>query len=152
MGLLLIERLLWPPLLKDWGPRLREAGRFFYLGILMIRRWEMWMNFSIPCILIYLTLSKESAWFGNCRRRGISTFAPFMTSFEVPCLLLFLGKVFRSLRPLCTSLSLFGLQLGRRFLQGTLCDVEALIWLTGVLCSLQWGVGESFASPLWKSL
>ena len=32
MGLLLIERLLWPPLLKDWGPRLREAGRFFYLG------------------------------------------------------------------------------------------------------------------------
>ena len=58
---------------------------------------------------------------------------------KVPCLLYFLGKVFGRLRLLRTSLSLFGLQLGRRFLQGTFCDVEALILLTGALCVVVMG-------------
>ena len=53
--------------------------------------------------------------------------------------LLFLGKVFGRLRPLRTSLSLFGLLLGRRFLQGTLCGAEALSWLIGVLCVVAMG-------------
>ena len=139
MGLLLIERHLWPCLSNGWGSRLGEAGRFFYLGIQMIGRWELWMNSFIPWVLIYLNLSKETVWYGNCRRRGILTSARSTISFEVPCLLSFLGKVFRRLRLLRTSLSLFGLQLGRRFLQGIFYDVEASILLTGALCVVAMG-------------
>ena len=58
-----------------------------------------------------------------------------MISFEVPCLLSFLGKVFGRLRLLRTSLSLFGLHLGKRFLQGIFCGVEASILLIGALCA-----------------
>ena len=66
-------------------------------------------------------------------------FARSMISFDVPCLLSFLGKVFGRLRLLCTSPSLFGLQLGKRFLQGTFCGVEALILLIGVFCAAVMG-------------
>ena len=64
----------------------------------------------------------------------ILTSALSMISFKVPCLLSFLGKVFERLRLLRTSLSLFGLQLGKRFSQGIICGIEALILLTGALC------------------
>ena len=37
------------------------------------------------------------------------------------------------------SLSLLGLQLERRFLQGTFCGVEVLILLTGALCDVVMG-------------
>ena len=53
---------------------------------------------------------------------------------KITCLLSFLGKVFGRLRLLRASLSLFGLQLGIRFLQATICGVEALILLIGALC------------------
>ena len=53
---------------------------------------------------------------------------------KITCLLSFLGKVFGRLRLLCASLSLFGLQLGIRFLQAIICGVEALILLIGALC------------------
>ena len=66
-------------------------------------------------------------------------FACSMISFVVPCLLSFLGKVFGRLRLRCMSLSLFGLQLGKRFLQGTFCGVEALILLFGVFCVVVMG-------------
>ena len=66
-------------------------------------------------------------------------FARSMTSFDVPCLLSFLGKVFGRLGLLRTSPSLFGLQLGKRFLQGTFCGVEASILLTGALCAAVMG-------------
>ena len=66
-------------------------------------------------------------------------FARSMISFNVPYLLSFLGKVFGRLRLLCTSLSLFGLQLGKRFLQGTFYGVEALILLIGVFCAVVMG-------------
>ena len=47
-------------------------------------------------------------------------------------------------------LSLLGPQFGIRFLQATICRVEGLILLIGVLCV---GVnGGSFAISLWKSL
>ena len=59
-----------------------------------------------------------------------------MISFDVSCLLSFLGKVFERLRLLRTSPSLFGLQLGKRFLQGTFCGVEALILLIGIFCAI----------------
>ena len=61
-------------------------------------------------------------------------FVRSMISFDVPCLLFSLGKVFGRLRLRRMSLSLFGLQLGRRFLQGTFYGVEALILLIGVSC------------------
>ena len=61
-------------------------------------------------------------------------FVRSMISFDVPCLLFSLGKVFERLRLRRMSLSLFGLQLGRRFLQGTFYGVEALILLIGVSC------------------
>ena len=67
------------------------------------------------------------------------TSARSMISFEVPCLLSFLGKVFGRLRFLRTSLSLFGLQLGKRFLQGISCGVEASFLLTGALCAVVMG-------------
>ena len=66
-------------------------------------------------------------------------FARSMISFDVPCLLSFFGKVFERLRLLRTSPSLFGLQLGKRFLQGTFCGVEALILLIGVFCAAVMG-------------
>ena len=66
-------------------------------------------------------------------------FARSMISVVVPCLLSFLGKVFGRLRLLCTSLSLPSLQLGKRFLQGTFCGVEALILLIGVFCAAVMG-------------
>ena len=75
----------------------------------------------------------------DCRRRGILTFARSIISSEIPCLLSFLGKVFGRLRLRCMSLSLFGLQLGKRFLQGTFCGVEALILLIGVFCVVVMG-------------
>ena len=53
---------------------------------------------------------------------------------KITCLLSFLGKVFGRLRLLRTSLFLFGLQLGRRFLQRIFCGVKALILLIGALC------------------
>ena len=111
------------------------------------------MNSFIPWVLIYLILSKETVWYGNCQRRGILTSARSMISFEVPCLLSFLGKVFgrlsllrtslslfglqlgKRLSLLRTSLSLFGLQLGKRFLQGIFYGVEASILLIGALCA-----------------
>ena len=93
------------------------------------------MNSFIPWVLIYLILSKETVWYGNCQRRGILTSARSMISFEVPCLLSFLGKVFGRLSLLRTSLSLFGLQLGKRFLQGIFYGVEASILLIGALCA-----------------
>ena len=107
---------------------------FVYLGIQMIGSWVMWMNSFIPWVLIYLNLSMLTVWDGSCWRKGILTSARSIISYEVPCLLSFLGKVFGRLRLLCMSLSLFGLQLGRRFLQGTFCGAEALILLTGALC------------------
>ena len=58
-----------------------------------------------------------------------------MISFDVPYLLSFLGKVFGRLRLLRTSLSLFGLQLGKKFLQGIFCGVKASILLIGALCA-----------------
>ena len=105
----------------------------------MTGRRELWMNSFIPWVLIYLILSKETVWYGNCQRRGILTSAHSMISFKVPCLLSFLGKVFGRLRLLRTSLSLFGLQLGKRFLQGIFCDVEASILLIGALCAVVMG-------------
>ena len=66
-------------------------------------------------------------------------FARSMISFEVPCLLSFLGKVFGRLRLPRMSLSLFGLQLGRRFLQGIFCGVKALILMIGALCAIVMG-------------
>ena len=65
---------------------------------------------------------------------AVLTSARSIISFEVPCLLSFLGKVFGRLRLLDAFLSLFGLQLGIRFLQATICEVEALILLTGKSC------------------
>ena len=63
----------------------------------------------------------------------------FIISYEVPCLLSFLGNVFGRLKLLDVSLSLFGLQLGIRFLQMTICEVEALTLLTSVLCVVVMG-------------
>ena len=105
----------------------------------MTRRQELWMNSFISWVLIYLFLSKEIVWYGNCQRRGILTSARSMISFNVPYLLSFLGKVFGRLRLLRTSLSLFGLQLGKRFLQGIFCSVEASILLIGALCAAVMG-------------
>ena len=99
----------------------------FFRGFVENKTWVTFLSNTI------------GVWYGNCRRRGILTFARSMTSFEVPCLLFFLGKVFGRLRPLRTSPSLFGLQLGRRFLPGTFCGVEALILLTGALCVVVMG-------------
>ena len=62
-------------------------------------------------------------------------FVRSMISFVVPCLLFSLEKVFGRLRLRFMSLSLFALQLGRRFLQGTFYGVEALILLIGVSCA-----------------
>ena len=61
------------------------------------------------------------------------TSARSIISYEVPCLLSFLEKVFGRSRLLGAFLSLFGWQLGIRFLQVTICRVEALILLTGAL-------------------
>ena len=97
------------------------------------------MNFFIPWVLIFLILSKETVWYENCQRRGILTSARSMISFEVPCLLSFLGKVFGRLSLLRMSLSLFGLQLGKRFLQGIFYGVEASILLIGALCAAVMG-------------
>ena len=105
----------------------------------MTGRRVLWMNSFIPWVLIYLILSKETVWYGNCQRRGILTSARSMISFDVPCLLSFLGKVFGRLRLLRTSLSLFGLQLRKRFLQGIFCGVEALILLIDALCAVVMG-------------
>ena len=105
----------------------------------MTGRRVLWMNSFIPWVLIYLILSKETVWFGNCWRRGILTSARSTISSKVPCLLSFLGKVFGRLRLLRTSLSLFGLQLGRIFLQGIFCGVEASILLIGALCVVVMG-------------
>ena len=105
----------------------------------MTGRRESWMNSFIPWVLIYLILSKVTVWYGNCQRRGILTSARSMISFEIPCLLSFFRKVFGRLRLLCTSLSLFGLQLGKRFLQGIFCGVEASILLIGALCATVMG-------------
>ena len=105
----------------------------------MTGRRVLWMNSFIPWVLIYLILSKETVWYGNCQRRGILTAARSMISFDVPCFLSFLGKGFERLRLLHTSLSLFGLQLGKRFLQGIFCGVEASILLIGALCAAVMG-------------
>ena len=81
---------------------------------------------------------------------GILISDRFIISYKVPCPLSFLGKVFGRLRLLGVFLSLFGPLFGIRFLQATICRVEGLILLTGVLCV---GVnGGSFAISLWKSL
>ena len=69
----------------------------------------------------------------------ILTSARSIISYEIPCLLFFLGKVFGRLRLLGTVLSLFGLQLGVRFLQATICGVEALILLIDALCVVVMG-------------
>ena len=92
--------------------------------------------FLCACVLV---LSMVTVWYGNCQRRGILTSARSMISFEVPCLLSFLRKVFGRLRLLCTSLSLFGLQLGKRFLQGIIYGVEVSILLIGALCATVMG-------------
>ena len=111
-----------------------------------------------PWALIYLIQSMVTVWSGNCQRKGILTSALSMISFKVPCLLSFLGKVFGRLRLLRTSLSLFGLQLGKRFLQGIICGIEALILLTGALCVAVMGsrwticfftVGKLFSCGAW---
>ena len=65
-------------------------------------------------------------------------FAHSMISFDVPCLLSFLGKVFGRLRLLRMS-PLFGLQPGKRFLQGTFCGVKASILLIGAFCAAVMG-------------
>ena len=70
---------------------------------------------------------------------GILTSARSIINFEVPCLLSFLGKAFGRLRLLSASLSLFGLQPGIRFLQATICGVEALILLIVALCVVVMG-------------
>ena len=64
---------------------------------------------------------------------GILTSARSIISYEVPCLLSFLEKVFGRLRLLNAFFSLFGLQLGIRFLQATIYGVKDLILLTGAL-------------------
>ena len=61
-----------------------------------------------------------------------------MISFDVPCLLSFLGKVFGRLMLLCMS-PLFGMQPGKRFLQGTFYGVEASILLIGAICAVVMG-------------
>ena len=60
-------------------------------------------------------------------------------SYEVPCTLFFLGKVFGRLRLLGVFLFLCGLQFGIRFLQATICKVEGLILLTSALCVVVMG-------------
>ena len=152
MGLLLIERHRWPRLSNGWGPRLGEVGRFFYLEIQMTGRRVLWMISFKLWVLIYLTLSKETAWFGNCRRRGFLTSARSTISSEVPCLLSFLGKVFGRLRLLHMPLSLFGLQLGRRFLQGIFCGVEASILLIGAFCAVVMGRRRIICFSIVKKL
>ena len=105
----------------------------------MTGRQVLWLISFIPWVLIYLTLSMVTVWYGNCQKRGILTSALSMISFEAPCLLSFLGKVFGRLRLLRTFLSLFSLQLGKRFLQGIFCDVEASILLIAALCAAVMG-------------
>ena len=65
---------------------------------------------------------------------GILISAHFIISYEVPCPLSFLGKVFERLRLLGVFLSLFGPPYRIRFLQVTICEVEGLILLTSALC------------------
>ena len=83
---------------------------------------------------------------------GILTSTRSIISYEVPYLLSFLGKVFGRLRLLSVILSLFGLQLGIRFLRATICRVEALILLTGALCVIvigrQWIICYSILKKL----
>ena len=60
-------------------------------------------------------------------------------SYEVPCTLFFLRKVFGRSRLLGVFLSLCGLQLGIRFLQATICEVKGLILLASALCVVVMG-------------
>ena len=105
----------------------------------MIGRWVLWMNFFVPWVLIYLQLKIETLWDGSWRRIGILISAHFIISYEVPCPLSFLGKVFGRLRLLGVFLSLFGLLFGIRFLQLTICGVEGFILLTSALCVVVMG-------------
>ena len=83
---------------------------------------------------------------------GFLTSTHSIISYKVPCLLSFLGKVFGRLRLLGASLSLFGLQLGIRFLQATICEVEALILLTGALCVIVIGRRWTICYSIVKKL
>ena len=83
---------------------------------------------------------------------GILISAHFTISYEILGILFFLGKVFGGLRLLSVFLSLFGLQLGIRFLQEKICGVEGLILLTDALCVGVMGDGGSSATSLWKGL
>ena len=83
---------------------------------------------------------------------GILTSARSIISYEVPCLLSFLEKVFGRLRLLDAVFSLFGLQLGIRFLQATIYGVKDLILLTGalyvVVMGRQWIICYSIVKKL----
>ena len=112
---------------------------FILLGDQMIGKWVVWMNFSVLWVQIYLPLRMEIICDGSWQRMGILISDCFTISWEAPCPLFFLGKVFGRLRLLGVFLSLCGLLYGILSLQVIIWGVEGWILSTSVSCAVVMG-------------
>ena len=72
-------------------------------------------------------------------KKGDFDIRSFYNKLRSPLPIIFPWKGVWKVKAPPPSLSLLGLQLERRFLQGTFCGVEVLILLTGALCVVVMG-------------
>ena len=72
-------------------------------------------------------------------KKGDFDIRSFYDKFRSPLPIIFPWKGIWKVKALRTFRFLFGLQLGRRFLQGIFCGVKALILMIGALCAIVMG-------------
>ena len=112
---------------------------FFSFEDQMIEKWVVWMNFSILWVLIDLPLRMEIVCDRSWQRMRILISVRFTISWEAPCPLFFLGKVFGRLRIFSVFPSLCGLLYRIGSLQVTIWGVKGWFLSTSVSCAVVMG-------------